>query len=182
MPPITTTTLIKHIALLSTRLTHMVTFPLSEQDHEDIYALKDVLRHHSLSRHLEGIAIAAPQLDIQKRLFLMGDIVRNDDYRLRRLEVIINPTILSFSEDTSLMWEGCLSYPQYEALVQRPVSIQTQYQNMQGKVISKRMRGNLARVFQHEYEHLEGSSFKDQAIEFRDNPRYAAFLDSESQV
>ena len=97
-----------------------------------------------------GIGLAAPQVGIQKRLFIMG----NSD----KLIVCINPTLISGGE-TYRDLEGCLSFPNLWLHVNRYKQIQAHYQDIQGNVIETVLEGLIARVYQHELDHLDGVCF-----------------------
>lgn len=94
-----------------------------------------------------GIGLAAPQVGIMKRLFIMG----NSD----RLFVCINPEII---ESTGLVMdqEGCLSFPDLWLRVKRYESVKVRYYNALGQENIKDFSGLIGRVFQHERDHLDG--------------------------
>lgn len=98
-----------------------------------------------------GIGLAAPQVGIKKRLFIMG----NDE----QLYAIINPTIVLKEGDVVKDIEGCLSFPKLWLRVNRSDKIQVSYQDITGQKISTEFLGIKARVFQHEYDHLDGICF-----------------------
>lgn len=98
-----------------------------------------------------GIGLAAPQVGILKRLFIMG----NEE----QLYAIINPTIILKEGDVVKDIEGCLSFPKLWLRVNRSDKIQVSYQDITGQKISTDFSGIKARVFQHEYDHLDGICF-----------------------
>jgi len=97
-----------------------------------------------------GIGLSAPQVGVNKRLFIMG----NKD----NLIVCINPKILN-GEGSIRDTEGCLSFPDLWLHVNRYEKIQVTYQNILGEIIEKTLDGIMSRVFQHEYDHLDGICF-----------------------
>lgn len=97
-----------------------------------------------------GIGLAAPQVGVLKKLFIMG----ND----QKLFVCINPEILS-GEGEERDLEGCLSFPDLWMNVKRHKSISVKYQTITGEVIESTLSGMAARVFQHEFDHLNGICF-----------------------
>jgi peptide deformylase len=106
----------------------------------------------------KGIGLAAPQIGICKRLFVVhieGDIER----------VFINPSILETSQETAKVEEGCLSIPGVYADVIRSESVKIQAWNEKGKPFTLEASGLLSRVIQHEYDHLEGILFLDRLPE-----------------
>jgi peptide deformylase len=97
-----------------------------------------------------GIGLAAPQVNVLKRLFIMG----ND----QRFYVCINPEIVSYEgEERDL--EGCLSFPDLWMRVKRHQSVVVKYQTISGEVTEARFEGLIGRVFQHELDHLDGICF-----------------------
>jgi len=97
-----------------------------------------------------GIGLAAPQVGVMKRLFIMG----NSD----KLFVCINPTLISGGEFARDL-EGCLSFPDLWLHVSRYKQIQATYQDMLGNVVETTLDGLIARVYQHELDHLDGVCF-----------------------
>ena len=69
--------------------------------------------------------------------------------------ILINPKIISNSEETDLREEGCLSFPLIHGKVYRYKWIEIEYQNLQGNVMKMKLEGFPARIFQHEYDHLD---------------------------
>ena len=111
----------------------------------------------SLSIH-KGIGLAGPQVNEQLRLFVthaQGDIPR----------IFINPEIIMTSNDLVPYEEGCLSIPGIYADVMRPAEIQIQAWNEKGRPFTLDADGMLARVIQHEYDHLRGKLFIDRINE-----------------
>ncbi len=114
-------------------------------------------------RHAEGVGLAAPQVGVPFRLFVIDaspfaeEIPALRDYR----RVVINPTILSFSEQQEPFEEGCLSVPGIHERVYRPEGIAVRYQNEDFEWVEEELHGVPARIFQHEFDHLEGNVFVD---------------------
>jgi peptide deformylase len=106
----------------------------------------------------EGIGLAAPQVDNSIRLFVI-DLAPIDEEEGRR--VFVNPKILEFGDTQDEYEEGCLSIPTIKEIVTRPTSIRITYQDMYGKHYDEEIDGFLARVIQHEYDHLEKTLFID---------------------
>lgn len=106
----------------------------------------------------EGIGLAAPQVDKSIRLFVI-DLSPIDEEEGRR--VFVNPQIIEFGDETDEYEEGCLSVPTVREIVTRPTSIRITYQDMNGKQYDEEIDGFLARVIQHEYDHLEKTLFID---------------------
>jgi peptide deformylase len=97
-----------------------------------------------------GIGLAGPQVGVMKRIFVMG----NQD----RLYACINPEILE-AEGNVMDAEGCLSFPDLWLRVRRAEKVKVRYQNAMGETIETEFSGLIARVFQHETDHLDGVCF-----------------------
>lgn len=99
-------------------------------------------------RKNQGIGLAAPQVGIRKRLFVM-DV---DGWP----RVCFNPKITGQSWNLIESVEGCLSFPGNSCTIKRYETIDVEYQDYQGHVHCERLSGLLARCFQHELDHLDG--------------------------
>jgi peptide deformylase len=111
-----------------------------------------------------GLGLAAPQIGILKRVFLMDTSPLNeDDPTTEKIEqAFINPEIIGFSAETIFYEEGCLSIPGIYESVERPVKIRVRYQDTFFNTIEKELDGMQARIFQHEFDHLNGILFIDR--------------------
>lgn len=101
-----------------------------------------------------GIGLAAPQVGINRRFFIME--------RHGKAYVCINPRILKKSKEEELGPEGCLSFPGVELQIPRAKEIRVSYQTLRGQRVEKKFRGIMARCFQHELDHLDGIVFTDK--------------------
>ena len=106
----------------------------------------------------KGVGLAGPQIGYMKRIFVVH--IEGDEER-----VFINPSIMETSQETAKAEEGCLSVPGIFADVIRAKSIKIQAWNEKGRPFTLETSGLLARVIQHEYDHLEGVLFFDQLPE-----------------
>ena len=106
-----------------------------------------------------GIGLAANQIDLKKRVFVMGS---TDIPNFPKPFALFNPVILEASKETVLDTEGCLSYPGLLLKITRPAWIVGQWQNAKGETKEGRIEGYLAKCFQHEYDHLNGICFVDR--------------------
>jgi peptide deformylase len=120
----------------------------------DAYELANDLASHM--KHFNGIGIAAPQLGLPYKVFAM-----NGD----PLFVCFNPKITAVSGE-AMMDEGCLSFPGLYLKIKRPSDIRVRFQDYNGDLHVKKFSGMTARVFQHEFEHMEGDKFTDQVSDF----------------
>jgi len=106
----------------------------------------------------EGIGLAAPQVGKSIRLFVV-DLNPIDNSENKR--VFINPTIYEYGNEEDEFEEGCLSLPTIREIVTRPTRIKMRYQNLEGEHFDEEIDDFLARVIQHEYDHLEKTLFVD---------------------
>jgi peptide deformylase len=105
-----------------------------------------------------GIGLAAIQVGAAHRMFVI-DLARQDEPK--EPMVLINPEILSRSEEMSVYEEGCLSIPEYYEKVERPAAVRLRYQDLKGGVHEIDADGLLATCAQHELDHLDGKLFID---------------------
>ena len=109
-------------------------------------------------RHYQGVGLAAPQIGLAKRIVVL-EVAHNKRYPQAgtiELDILINPKILSLSEQTDSDWEGCLSLPGMRGLVTRSNSIDYEAYNMKGELLQMTVHGFHARIIQHEVDHLNG--------------------------
>lgn len=115
--------------------------------------------------HSEGIGLAAPQIGLDIRLVVINlDIISDDlpEYK-GYIKTFINPHILEYDDtETELIEEGCLSVPGIHESVRRPTRIHVKYQDENFEEHEEWVEGYLARVMQHEFDHLEGTMFIDR--------------------
>ena len=129
--------------------------------HHRINSCSYNLDRHHLSRvlidnmiHHNGIGISANQIGIWERAFAMVRDLENNE-----VMVCFNPRIVkSYSEEVE-MEEGCLSYPELFLKIKRPDKIVVKYEDEDKKTHKMKLQGLASRVFQHEYDHMEGIDF-----------------------
>ena len=129
--------------------------------HHRIQSCSYNLDRHHLSRvlidnmiHHNGIGISANQIGIWERAFAMVRDIENNE-----VIVCFNPRIVkSYSEEVE-MEEGCLSYPDLFLKIKRPDKIVVKYEDENKKTHKIKLEGLASRVFQHEYDHMEGIDF-----------------------
>ncbi len=102
----------------------------------------------------DGIAIAGNQLGIMKKIVALTPIAP-----FNKNICLINPKIISYSDETTVFEEGCLSFPNLFIKVTRPKKVVVEYQMLSGKKYQIEADGILARVLQHEIDHLYGTTF-----------------------
>jgi peptide deformylase len=142
-------------------------------------------------RQAPGIGLAAPQVGVSKRIFVMEDrpemtadlpkaVLLEREREPSPLRVLINPVVRPVGSQTRDFFEGCLSITGYTAMVTRHCEVAVAYLDEMGEPQEWIARGWPARVVQHEYDHLEAVLYTDRMIprsfmsndEFR--ARYAA--------
>lgn len=106
---------------------------------------------------LDGVGLAATQVDVRKQLIVAKDPDR------KKLYVLLNPVIVAVSERRESEIEGCLSLPGLQAEVSRPARIIVQAQTREGEKVEISAKGMFARVLQHEIDHLHGVLYIDRA-------------------
>ncbi len=109
-------------------------------------------------RLADGIGLAAPQVNVLKRLFVIDLNVLDEELDAK---AYLNPRILE-DEGSIKMEEGCLSIPDVNADVIRPEALKVAYMTLEGEEIEEEMTDTLARVFQHELDHLDGILYIDK--------------------
>ncbi|NCB01015.1 MAG: peptide deformylase [Spirochaetia bacterium] len=107
----------------------------------------------------DGIGLAAPQVGVLKRFFVVDTRKANEKI------AFINPEIIEMSHEVGSYEEGCLSIPGMYYDIVRPLSVTVQAQDVKGKSFTLKAEGLLARVIQHEYDHLQGTLFIDRMEE-----------------
>ncbi len=112
----------------------------------------------------EGVGIAAPQISISKQVIIIASrpTLRYPQAPLMEPTVMINPSFTALSETKEKDWEGCLSIPGIRARVPRYKKIQIKYLDQQGTAIDIILEDFVARVFQHEFDHLQGKVYLDR--------------------
>jgi peptide deformylase len=115
-----------------------------------------------------GIGIAAPQIGWNARVFCIGIDEQSSRYpnaELIPFEYWINPQISSSSKRSNWAWEGCLSVPGMRGWVQRPVEILVNGMDENGDRKERQYDGFAARVFQHEFDHLDGVLYPEKVAD-----------------
>ena len=115
-------------------------------------------------RATQGMGIASPQIGVSKRIFIMASQPNRRYPNAPKMQpkAIINPEILSYGDEVEKDWEGCLSLPNVRGKVPRSIKIEVRYLNQKGEVVEEVLEGFLARIFQHEFDHLNGKVFIDR--------------------
>ena len=120
-------------------------------------------------RDAPGVGLAAPQVGISDRLIVVeyGEEEEDENGEIielpKKLYVMINPEIVKVSEEKEMGVEGCLSIPGLVGEVERHSAIQIKGLNRHGQPTKVKAEGWLARIFQHEIDHLDGVVYPDRA-------------------
>jgi peptide deformylase len=111
-----------------------------------------------------GVGIAAPQIAATTRLFIVASRpnARYPHAPEMQPTAMINPRIIAHSSEVVKGWEGCLSVPGIRGLVPRYQTIEVEYTDRSGNFQKQELTDFIARIFQHEYDHLEGLVFLDR--------------------
>lgn len=135
----------------------------------------------ALASQSDGVAISAPQIGVTKRIFVVGGMVFDKNFQERLTDTpdktipnryYINPVIKKSSRKNCSMEEGCLSIRGVYGNVLRPEKITLEYYTEKGEKKQEGASGFLARVFQHEHDHLNGILFIDKALDTWQDENY----------
>jgi peptide deformylase len=142
--------------------------PITKFDKDLQILIDDML---DTMRDAPGVGLAAPQVNVLQQLAVIEYSEDEDDEeedakpKPKKLYVIINPEIIKASEEKVMGVEGCLSIPGLIGKVERHQAIQVKALNRHGSPVKLKVDGWLARIFQHEIDHLNGVLFTDLATE-----------------
>ena len=141
----------------------ILTIPLSGcSDDLDRQEIKDNLI--DTMKHFNGVGLSASQCGIMERVFVMySDVMKGE------IIACFNPVIVTESDEEIMMDEGCLTYPGLWIKVKRPDGIEVTYEDENGEKQEKAMFGLTCRVFQHEYDHMQGLDFTKKVSKLRLN-------------
>ncbi|MCO5612778.1 hypothetical protein L7F22_067048 [Adiantum nelumboides] len=104
----------------------------------------------------DGVGLSAPQVGVNVQLMVFnpeGERGKGEEI------VLVNPKIFKYASKRTLYTEGCLSFPEIEADVARPVSVKIEAQDVRGQKFNIHLKGFQARIFQHEFDHLQSTLF-----------------------
>ncbi|MGR5145032.1 peptide deformylase [Photobacterium alginatilyticum] len=112
-----------------------------------------------------GVGIAAPQVSESVRAFIVASSPNPRYANAPHMAptLMLNPELIWSSKETEKDWEGCLSIPGMRAKVSRHKNIEVRYTTIDGHEVKSHMEGFIARIFQHELDHLNGIVFLDRA-------------------
>ena len=125
--------------------------------HLDRHELSKILIENML--HYDGVGLSANQIGIWERVFCMMI-----DFETQETITCFNPRIIKSYSKEVVLEEGCLSYPGVFLNAKRPDRIVVKYEDANGKLHKEKLTGFTSRVFQHEYDHMEGIDFTQRKI------------------
>lgn len=121
----------------------------------------------SLAKENDGVALAAPQIGVSKRIFVVSPAAYEEDAKWKPL-VFINPTLKKMSRKKEERQEGCLSVRWIYGKTKRHIGVTVEAQDIDGNKFSFGATGLIAHIFQHEIDHLEGILFIDHGYELEE--------------
>ena len=121
--------------------------------------MQETMLYEDPETGLIGVGLAANQVGINQRIILITLGVGTK--KAGKILPMINPEILELSKETVKMEEGCLSLPNVFGKVVRPAKVKVKWQNLAGNWCERKFEGWDARIFLHEFDHLEGVLFTD---------------------
>lgn len=159
--------------------------PISEIQSKEIKKIISDMKEALLSQE-DGVAIAAPQIGVSLRIFLISgavlDMIKNQEEEAvvspkgkktknnTKDLIFINPVIKNLSKKSDFMEEGCLSVRYLYGKVSRSIKATVSAFDENGKKFERGGSGIIAQIFQHEVDHLNGILFIDKAIDLEDLP------------
>ena len=121
---------------------------------EDLDRKKIVEDLTTAMEHHQGIGLSANQIGVSERVFVMYSNIKTRD-----VMACFNPKILTESKETTVMTEGCLTYPGLWLDITRPEGIEVEFEDVNGDIQQKALFGLECRIFQHEFDHMEGTNY-----------------------
>ncbi len=115
-------------------------------------------------RQAPGVGLAAPQVNVSQRVIVIEYGDEENEEAPAKLYMVVNPEIVRPSQETEKGTEACLSIPGFMGEVERAASLTIKGQNRHGQPVRIKAKGWLARIFQHEIDHLDGVLFTDRAL------------------
>ena len=137
---------------------------IKEIKEEDISIAKVMIK---IMNNAPGVGLAANQIGVLKKIVTVN--IKDEKKDIKKQYILFNPKIVSYSKNTNIMEEGCLSIPEQFAEIERPEEIIVKYINEKKKVVKKKVSGIESRVLQHEIDHLSGKLFIDYLSSLKRN-------------
>ena len=121
---------------------------------EDLNRIELKMKLIDRMKFYQGVGLSANQIGIMERVFIMYE-----DINTRKILACFNPRIIEMSKEQVSIDEGCLSYPGIWLKIKRPYAIKVEFENEKGEKQEREFIDLPSRVFQHEYDHMEGTDF-----------------------
>ena len=155
-----------------TKVAQPVDIPIEDATKALVKVLLEVLKRDN------GVGIAAPQIGQSQQVIIIASRpnIRYPSAPSMQPLVMLNPKILAESTTLELGWEGCLSVPDVRGQVERFSSVEVEYFGLDNQRHQERFEGFVARIVQHEYDHLNGTLFVDRVSSSTDLMSEAEFF------
>lgn len=134
------------------------TKPVKKVTPELVKIAREMIKMTKTFKDPEGVGLASTQIGRSERFFV-GKIGKDDEFA-----IVFNPKIIKTAQKQKVFFEGCLSIPDIYGETLRPIAVTVQYQDETGQLITKRLQGVAAWIFQHEVDHLNGTLFMDHVV------------------
>jgi len=156
------------IAQLGADILRMKACAIDDFNASEFQQLIDTM--HAVMLESNGVGIAAPQLGVSSKIVIIASRPTKRYPQAPEMSplMMVNPQYQVIDAEVIKDWEGCLSVPGIRALVPRYRSLHVSYQDTQGKFCQIDLQDFPARVFQHEYDHLQGLVYLDRVESNRD--------------
>lgn len=154
---------VRRIEMMGSRALREEAAPVQEVDEETRRLARDLF---DTMYDADGVGLAAPQIGVSKRV-LVVDVPAEEAAAARQVHALVNPVVTRISDRTEKESEGCLSIPGIEEAVTRHVRVSVEALSPDGESVRIDADGLLARVLQHEIDHLDGVLFIDRLSPFK---------------
>lgn len=158
---------VRPIVTIPDQILETPTEKVGEIDEATTKVIKDLLETVVAAKNPEGAGLAAPQIGVSKRICVVRRFLPHptDEGSFTTKEyILVNPKIISFSDEKDIHYEGCLSIPNVYGQVERAKKIKVKALDENGQPVRISTSGFFARVIQHEIDHLDGILFTTKLI------------------
>ncbi|MGA7828644.1 MAG: peptide deformylase [Geobacteraceae bacterium] len=154
--------ILRQIALLGNPVLRQETLTVDDTSQPLLQSLIDDML--ATVTEVNGVGIAAPQVYEPLRIFIVASRpnIRYPQAPVMEPTAMLNPELIWASDEKEKGWEGCLSIPGIRGFVPRSVKVGIRYLTRSGELREEELSGFLARIFQHELDHLNGTVFLDR--------------------
>lgn len=148
--------MVKNVLIYGNKVLKEESQPVVKIDDEVLSTIRDL--KDTLNRY-KGFGLAAPQIGSLLRIFVFYRQI-NEQF-IDKIEVVINPTIIDSSKEIQRGKEGCLSFPIFSTVVDRPQIVTMMWTKLDGSITREVFEGTEARIVMHEFDHLDGKLISD---------------------